>query len=557
MLKELLKRAYALIYIRLIVVTLLLGSFYIFKIGYDKLSHPAYFSPLIASLYFLTIIYAIMMRVIKKTPQFVLFVYIQIAIDIIAETVLIYMTGGIESMFSFMFLLSIISAAIVLNRRACYIIATLGSLCYGLLVDFQFYKVLQVPTGLVFTDKDYFYNIFANISAFYLIAFLSGYLSEKLHSATKSLEERDSVLSDLKAFSKYVIESMPSGIFTTDLSRRIITFNTSAQVITKLHSTDVVGKNPEDIFPFLQDIEEFSDRIEGEIRRNGTTVPVGMRLSRLMDGSGNSIGLIGVFQDLTELKEMEAEVKRKEKWAFIGELSASIAHELRNPLASLKGSVEMLRENQVSPDHADRLMNIALSEMDRLNGIITDFLMYAKPQELQIEPFDVHQSLREIVTLIQSRDSNGKQVILSTGLDGSEIITGDPKQLRQVFWNLSLNAIDAVEDSGKLEIYTEKRENSIVIVFRDNGAGISQRDIEKIYYPFFTTKDSGTGLGLSTASKIVEEHGGKIIAWSEGEGKGTTVSVILPCDCNEKTSVHKESTECSTEEEGVFLPSHR
>lgn len=529
MFNELVKRVHALIYIRLIVVTLLLGSFYIFKIGYDKLSHPAYFSSLIASLYFLTIIYAILTRVIKGSSQFVFFVYVQIVIDIIAETVLIYMTGGIESMFSIIFPLSIISAAIVLSRRACYIIATLGSICYGLLVDLQFYKVLQIPTGLVFTEKDYFYNIFAHISAFYLIAFLSGYLSDKLHSATKSLQERDTVLSDLKAFNKYVIESMPSGVFTTDLNRRIITFNTSAQVITNLNSTDVVGKNPEDIFPFLRNFEDSADRIEGEIGRNGNTVPVGMRLSTLMDGSGNSIGLIGVFQDLTELKEMEAEVKRKEKWAFIGELSASIAHELRNPLASLKGSVEMLREVRVSPEHADRLMSIALSEMDRLNGIITDFLLYAKPQDLQKEPFDVHQSLKEIITLIQGQESNGKRVTISADLKGSKLLTGDAKQLRQVFWNLCLNAIDAVEDNGSLEIYTEDNNNRVAIIFRDSGSGISKNDIEKIFYPFFTTKDSGTGLGLSTAQKIVEEHGGKIMVRSDGQGKGTTVSVILPC----------------------------
>jgi len=528
MLKELIKRVQALIYIRLIVVTLLLGSFYLFRVGYDKLPHPSYFSSLIATLYFLTVIYAIMLRIIKKDSQFVIFIYAQFVVDIIAETVLLHMTGGIESLFSFMYPLSIIAAAIVLNRRACYLIATLGSICYGLLVDLQFYNALEMPTGLVFTEKNYFYNIFAHISAFYLIAFLSGYLSDKLHSATKSLEERDTVLSDLKAFNKYVIESMPSGVFTTDLNRRIITFNTSAQVITKLHSTDVVGKNPEEIFPFLRDYEESADRIEGEIGRNGVTVPVGMRLSRLMDGSGNSIGIIGVFQDLSELKEMEAEVKRKEKWAFIGELSASIAHELRNPLASLKGSIEMLRENQVSPEHAERLMSIALSEMDRLNSIITDFLLYARPQELQKEPFDVHESLREIITLIRGQENNGKKVTFSADLEDGEIITGDPKQLRQVFWNLCLNAVDAIEDGGTIAIYTEKKNNHVSIVFRDSGAGITKSDLEKIFYPFFTTKDSGTGLGLSTAQKIVEEHGGKIIVRSEGKGKGTTVSVLLP-----------------------------
>jgi two-component system sensor histidine kinase PilS (NtrC family) len=528
MLTDLEKRVKALIYIRIIVVTLLLGSFYIFKIGFNKVPHPAYFSSLIVSLYFLTIIYSLVLRWISKNSYFIIFAYSQIVIDIVAETFLIYITGGIESMFSLMFPLSIISAAIVLDRRSCYIIATLSSIFYGLLIDLQFYEIIPVATNYEYTEKDYFYNIFAHISAFYLIAFLSGYLSGKLHSATKTLEERDVVLSDLKAFSKYVIESMPSGVFTTDLNRRIILFNTSAKVITNLSHADVVGKEPEDIFPFLHNLSDSAERIEGLIQVSGKSIPVGMRLSTLKDASGSSIGLICVFQDLTHLKEMESEVKRKEKWAMIGELSASIAHELRNPLASLKGSVEMLREKQVSEEHADRLMDIALSEMDRLNGIITDFLLYARPQELNKITFDVHQSLREIITLLQSSDTEKKRIAISSRLEGSEFITGDAKQLRQVFWNLCLNAIEAGGENGSLDIHTEKNNGSVGIVFKDNGYGIEKNEIEKIFYPFFTTKDKGTGLGLSTAQKIVEEHGGKIVASSAGTDKGTTFKVVLP-----------------------------
>jgi two-component system sensor histidine kinase PilS (NtrC family) len=528
MLRDLEKRVKALIYIRIIVVTLLLGSFYIFRIGFNKVPHPAYFSFLISALYFLTIIYSLILRWIRKNSYFIIFAYSQIVIDILAETFLIYITGGIESMFSLLFPLSIISAAIVLDRRSCYIIATLSGIFYGLLIDLQFYEVIPVLTNYEYTEKDYFYNIFAHISAFYLIAYLSGYLSGKLHSATKSLEERDIVLSDLKAFSKYVIESMPSGVFTTDLSRRIVSFNTSARVITKLSHADVVGKKPEDIFPFLHNFSDSCERIEGEIQDGGKSIPVGMRISTLRDASGSSIGLIGVFQDLTHLKEMESEVKRKEKWAMIGELSASIAHELRNPLASLKGSIEMLREKQVSEEHAERLMDIALSEMDRLNGIITDFLMYARPQELNKITFDVHHSLKEIITLLHSSETEKNRVVINSRLEGSQFISGDAKQLRQVFWNLCINAIDAGGDNGILDIHTEKNNGSVGIVFKDNGYGIDPYDIEKIFYPFFTTKDRGTGLGLSTAQKIVEEHGGKIFAWSEGAGKGTTFKVILP-----------------------------
>ncbi len=528
--KDLLKRVSALIYIRLIVVTILLGSFYFFKIGYDKMLHPAAFSFFIVSLYLLTILYALILQWIRKDSQFIVFAYLQIVIDIAAETVLLYLTGGIESMFSFLFPLCILSAGIVLNRRACYIIATLSSILYALLMDLQFYKIIQTSAMIVFTERDFFYNIFAHIIAFYLIAFLSGYLSEKLQKATQSLEERDTVLSDLKAFSRYIIESMPSGVFTTDLNRKIITFNSSAENITKLDHADVIGKTPDDIFPFLKNFAEPVERIEGEMQRDSENFPVGMRLSKLKDSAGKPIGMIGVFQDLTELKAMEAEVKRKEKWAFIGELSASIAHELRNPLASLKASVEMLREKKVSEGHADKLMNIALGEMNRLNGIITEFLLYAKPQELNKQPFDVHKSLKDVITLLQSSESSEKHVTISAKLDGTLLVTGDAKQMQQVFWNLGLNAIDAVSNEGSLDIYTKKKNNMVEIIFKDSGAGISKSEIDKIFYPFFTTKVKGTGLGLSIAQKITEEHGGKIEVKSEGIGKGTTFRIILPLD---------------------------
>ncbi|RJQ46256.1 MAG: PAS domain-containing protein, partial [Nitrospiraceae bacterium] len=458
--RDLLKRVRALVYIRVIVVTLLLGSFYVFRIGYERLHYPTVFSLFIVVLYLLTIIYAFVLRWIKEPSQITVFAYLQIILDVIAEVFLIYITGGIGSIFSFMFPLSILSAGILLSRRACYIIATISSILYGLLIDLQYYKVV-ISTVSFYSEKDFFYNVFAHFTAFYLVAFLSGYLSDKLHKATQSLQERDTVLSDLKAFSRYIIESMPSGVFTTDLDRKIITFNSSAQDITQLALNQVAGKSPEEIFPFLSNCKEPLDRIEGEIQRNGETYPLGMRLSTLKDGAGNPIGMIGVFQDLTELKAMEAEVKRKEKWAFIGELSASIAHELRNPLASLKASVEMLSEKKVSGEYADRLMKIALSEMDRLNGIITDFLLYARPRELNKEPFDIHQSLRDVATLLQGYETGKKNVTITPKLEGSLVITGDAKQLHQVFWNLGINAVDAIPEEGKVDIYTVRKSHRI------------------------------------------------------------------------------------------------
>ncbi len=526
--KDLLKRVSALVYLRVVVVTFLLGSFYVFRIEYHNLSRPSDFSYFIASLYLLTIFYALVLQRIKEPRHYTAFAYAQISIDIAAETILIYITGGIESMFSFMFPLSILSAGIVLNRRACYIFATLSSILYGGLLDLQFYGIIGDSSTPAFTERNFFYNIFAYITAFYIVAFLSGYLSEKLHKATRNLQEKDTVLSDLKALGEYIIESMPSGVFTTDMDRRIISFNTSAQEITGLSQADVPGKTPDDIFPFLRNFREPFDRIDGEIQRDGKTLSVGMRLSSLKDSAGRPIGMIGVFQDLTELKAMEAEVKRKEKWAVIGRLSASIAHELRNPLASLKGAIEILQEKNVPQEHADHLMKIALSEMDRLNAIITDFLLYAKPRELNKQSFDVYQALRDVTMLLQSSEINGKHVEISTKLDGELFITGDAGQIRQVFWNLSLNAIDAVSDGGAIDIYAAKKNNTVEIFFRDNGTGINKSDTDNVFYPFYTTKEKGTGLGLSIALKITEEHGGKIEVESGGSGKGSTFKVILP-----------------------------
>ncbi|HDK41419.1 MAG TPA: PAS domain-containing protein, partial [Nitrospirae bacterium] len=375
MFEDALKRLKVLIFARAVVVSFFLGSYYIFRIGDVMFLSPAVFSSFIVSLYALTIIYAVLLRRVKTQARLTVFAYIQIVIDIFTETVLVSLTGGIASWFSFTYLLSIIAASIVLSRRASYYTASLSSVLYGLIIEFQFYyRPASVAEG-GFSETAYIYNVFAHMVAFFLVAFLSGHLSERLHIVTEALQRKEMFIDDLRALSKDIVESMPSGVFTTNLDWGIVTFNTAAQKITGLGLADAIGKKPHDIFPFLKNIEEPFHRVEGEITGRGQTLYIGIRFSNLRDSEGKRIGMLGIFQDLTQLKAMETEMRKKEKWAFIGELSALIAHELRNPLASLKASVEMLLEKKVSNQHADQLMKIALSEMDRLNGIVTDFLL--------------------------------------------------------------------------------------------------------------------------------------------------------------------------------------
>ncbi|HDK82134.1 MAG TPA: PAS domain-containing protein [Nitrospirae bacterium] len=528
MFEDALKRLKVLIFARAVVVSFFLGSYYIFRIGDVTFLSPAVFSSFIVSLYALTIIYAVLLRRVKTQARLTVFAYIQIVIDIFTETVLVSLTGGIASWFSFTYLLSIIAASIVLSRRASYYTASLSSVLYGLIIEFQFYyRPASVAEG-GFSETAYIYNVFAHMVAFFLVAFLSGHLSERLHIVTEALQRKEMFIDDLRALSKDIVESMPSGVFTTNLDWGIVTFNTAAQKITGLGLADAIGKKPHDIFPFLKNIEEPFHRVEGEITGRGQTLYIGIRFSNLRDSEGKRIGMLGIFQDLTQLKAMETEMRKKEKWAFIGELSALIAHELRNPLASLKASVEMLLEKKVSNQHADQLMKIALSEMDRLNGIVTDFLLYAKPQQMRKDFFDLNRSLKDLAMLLCGSESVNKNIKISEDLQGELFMTGDSKQLQQVFWNLGTNAIDAVSEGGELIISTEKKDGSIEVVFADTGKGISKDDMDNIFYPFFTTKEGGTGLGLAIAQRITEAHGGKIKVEPNGAGAGTTFRVVLP-----------------------------
>jgi len=190
----------------------------------------------------------------------------------------------------------------------------------------------------------------------------------------------------------------------------------------------------------------------------------------------------------------------------------------------------MLLEKKVSGQQADQLMGIALSEMDRLNNIVTDFLLYAKPQQMVKDFFDVHEPLKKVITLLNSSKTNEGNVKIIENLKGEMFIKGDSKQIQQVFWNLGINAFDAISGGGSIFISTMRKNNELEIIFKDTGTGINRSDIDKIFYPFFTTKEKGTGLGLAIAQRITEEHGGKITAESRGAGTGATFKIILPVD---------------------------
>ncbi len=564
----LLKKVKALISIRVVFITLLLGSFFLLQVGYRSFPYPRATSNLIVALYSLTIIYAFL---IDRIKTYFTFAYFQIFMDVAAINVLIYLTGGIESWFSFIMLLAVMSASAVLNRKAGYVIATFSSILYGVMIDLQYYKLLPIKYDPALNEKDFLYNIFVHISAFYMMAFLSGYLSSRLEKTTIALEQTDSNLKELSLFNKELIESIPSGIFTTDIGSSILIFNKAAEDITGITRENAFNRKITAIFPFINPpipsllkrgkippfdkggmVASFSsanppecggdsprrggfsgqlldiERTEGVIShpREGSRI-INLIISPHMDVTGRKTGFIGIFHDITMLKKMEMDIKHKEKWAAIGELSANIAHEIRNPLASLKGSIEMLREDRAAKEQKERLTEIALKEMERLNEIITDFLMYSTPRAAEFSAFDLNLVLDDTLELLKNTASARNDISITKEFDMPLSVNADRQKMHQVFLNLGMNALESMPDGGELSVSTRRAGNSVEVVFKDTGIGILQENIGKIFYPFFTTKDEGTGLGLAIAFRIIEEHKGKINV-SSNPGEGTVFKVIIP-----------------------------
>ena len=515
-------RLKALIAFRALFITLLLGASFLFKIEYLWSPHPKLISYFIITLYSLTIIYSLLLTRVKNL---LLFGYIQLILDVITEISLIFITGGIESWFSFTLILTVLASSIVLNKRAGYIMASLSSIFYGLLLDLQFYGMLPVDYQGVMNEKQFLFNIFIHITSLYITAYLSGYLSYSLEKTSEKLKEKDSSLKDLEFFNTKIIESLPSGLFTTDINGTVLIFNHAAELILGKKKEAVKGNTINTVLPFL-DLPPKIRRYESILSANTDSEKIiGLNISVLRDINGNETGFIGIFQDLSQIKKLESEMKNKEKWAAIGELSANIAHEIRNPLASLRGSIEILKEGKLSEKHKERLMNIALSEMDRLNNTISDFLAYSSPKPLEIKLIDLHSILDSTLELLINLENKGK-ISIKKDFEGQLLSHVDPEKIRQVFWNLGINAYEAMENGGELTVSTENTPAHVTISFSDTGPGISQSYINKIYYPFFTTKEAGTGLGLSIAYRIIEEHNGRLIVTSN-PGVKTTFKIIL------------------------------
>jgi two-component system sensor histidine kinase PilS (NtrC family) len=555
-----------LIILRIVVITLTLGSALLFQIQKE--------SPVALDLLYNFIIFAYLFTVfslilLKAIKNFQVLAYFQIISDLLFETGFVYVTGGIKSFFSFLYLFSIIASSIILFRKGTFIIASLSSLLYGTLAILQYYGILPMHSapGFPFTTlniSSFYYNIFLNVCAFYLVAFLSSYLSESLKLTHEQLQETSSDLSQLQVFHKNILQSMSSGLLTTNLVGKITSYNRAAEEITgykfeEAYGTDLdemlPGVYAKEIFERLEKTNLLPYRFQKMIKsRDGRDMFLGMTASTLQDNAREIKGLTLIFQDLTELKEMEEQVKRSDRLVALGELAAGIAHEIRNPLASIKGSVQMLKSDLDLEEDNQTLMDIVIRESIRLNNIITDFLVYARPTPLTLSKFDiVDEVIHPTIKLLKNSQEYTDLIRIDVHVPSIlPPVIADKLQMRQVFWNLCLNALQAMPRGGTLSISVKKTEGGqdigdvtlsrkfmssefrntygcwYVISVQDTGYGIRSEDLRKIFVPFFTTKENGTGLGLAIVHSIIENHQG-IIKVKSKINEGTTFEVSLPC----------------------------
>ena len=402
---------------RVLFSTLLLGSSIVLQLGDSPppIGPPLKFLyGLIAAIFFLSIIYALLLDRVKKP---ILFAYVQILVDTLVVTVILFVTGSFSSIFSFLYLVVIIYSSILLSIRGTLIIAAICSIQFGIMVDFEYYGVIypfvadEAMLASYHPWNQVLYKILITMTACFAVAFLSSFLSEQVRSTRK------------------------------------------------------------------------------------------------------------------ELRDMENHVKRVEKMAAVGEMAAGLAHEIKNPLASLTGSIQLLKEDiQYDPDH-DRLMQIILREADRLSSLANNFLLYARPPAGKIESIELEKVIIETAELFEKDASNDGRITTTKKLQPNIWVSMDPVHLRQILWNLLLNASEAIEGQGVIDIEMyELKSKRACIKISDNGCGMSAEELTSIFDPFFTTKPSGTGLGLSIVHRILEAYDFWLNVESE-VNKGTTLTI--------------------------------
>ncbi|HEY3450698.1 MAG TPA: ATP-binding protein [Myxococcales bacterium] len=461
--------------------------------------------------------------------------YVQVVGDVLIAACLVWLTGGTESILLFMFPLAVVTAAVLLYRRGAIFAALLSSVALGVVAFGLRSGFLPAPSAaegqapMPLPRMAFF--LFAHASAVFLSAALASYLAEQLRSTRERLTVREHDYLALERLNESIVRSVSSGIVTADRDGRVTYLNRAAEEICGFMLDQAQGEPIEKRLPALATHLRVSgpERFEAEHHTaSGERRRLGFAVAALYDRDGTSQGHVVAVEDLTSIRAMEEGLKRSEKLAAVGALAAGLAHELRNPLASMSGSIELLHGTAAFGDEERRLMGIVLREADRLNALVRDFLRFAKPTPGQLEPLDLGELAHQTVTLFRN-DPQRRQVTVEEALGQPLPVVADSGQLSQVLWNLLVNAAEAMPGGGTVQLRGRVAGGSVLLEVQDEGPGIADEDLPHVFEPFYTTKVGGTGLGLAIVHAIVQSHGGEVqVQVLRGKRKGAMFVVKLP-----------------------------
>jgi two-component system, NtrC family, sensor histidine kinase PilS len=488
---------------------------------------------------FLTLIYLILWLSHKHR---MLQLSIQIGIDLLLATILVAYTRGIDSPFVSFYLLIIIYGSLTLGRNGGIVGAALSTISYaGIIIvirlgffDFNAPRIEPLLAA---------FRISAHALGFWAIAYLGTYLHHRLQAIEGELKEKIDSLTQLQQLTEHIVSSIRSGLITTDLRGRVAVFNAAAKELTGIDPQEIIDKPVQTIIGetywnliLVADLLQNAKPLRHEewiSRPGGAKRFLGFSASPLIGHNQQLLGYVISFQDLTEITRLEEEIRFKERMAAIGRMAAGIAHEIRNPLTAMRGSVEVLRSHANLPERDDRLLQILIRESDRLNKFIEDFLDFARPRTYAKHWIDVVPVLRDSVTLLRNSPEIRDKYSVNLNIEAQAIrIFGSADQLNQVFWNLAQNAVRAMPKGGDLNISIRKTSGHVgQVLFQDNGIGMTPEEKEQIFQPFHSGFAGGLGLGLSIIFQIMEDHQGKISFETE-KGKGTSVSLNFPLEQN-------------------------
>jgi two-component system, NtrC family, sensor histidine kinase PilS len=459
---------------------------------------------------------------------------LQVLTDLALVSLVVHETGGWDSSLNFLYPLIIIVAGILLPRVWAHLVAALAFILYGTVLELNYYGLVKSYCTTHPELKTLQAIIFVNLFAYVAIAYLAGLLTTKLRQARVQLRNASGALENLQILHENIIQSISSGLITTGLDGRITLVNSAAQKLLECTPDQLLGKLVNKVFlDSLPDAE--SPQTHAEVRFDTATAfrkTMRVRVATLNVPDRGPLGYVYALDDLTEMRRLEREVRLQDRLAAVGRLAAAIAHEIRNPLTSIAGSVSMLSGiPEMNAEHR-QLLDIVTRESQRLNGIITDFLAYSRGKQYRFEKTDLMPLLEDTLTLMRHRmTAENTGILIESRFDVREAWTlADGDKIKQVFWNFGENAVRAMRNGGTLKVAIERLKDDWQVSFADTGTGMTPQQTEKIFEPFQSSFEGGTGLGLAVVYQIVQAHEGKVWARSKPEQGTTFVLRLRRCD---------------------------